>query len=127
MTDALHISGLRAYGHTGLLAEERRLGQWFEVELTLWLDLAPAAASDAIADTFDYAKASTSVQHLIQNQSFQLIETLAAAIAQLLLSDRRLQQVRVQLTKLAPPIANFTGSVTVDITRSQERRALEQQ
>ncbi len=40
MTDALHLRGLRAYGYTGLLPEEQRLGQWFEVELTLWLDLA---------------------------------------------------------------------------------------
>ncbi|NJL00381.1 MAG: dihydroneopterin aldolase [Spirulinaceae cyanobacterium RM2_2_10] len=116
--DLLHVRQIRAYGYTGLLPEERRLGQWFEVDLSLWLDLAPAAASDVIAETFDYVQAVTAVQELIQTQSFQLIETLAEAIAQLSLADPRIQQVRVQLTKLTPPIANFSGCVTVELTRS---------
>ncbi len=117
--DRLHINNIRAYGYTGLLPEEQRLGQWFEVNLTLWLDLAAAAASDAIADTCDYSQLVTAVQQLVQTQPFQLIETLAAAIAQLALAEAHLTQVRVQLTKLTPPIANFDGSITVEITRSR--------
>ncbi len=121
--DRLHINNIRAYGYTGLLPEEQRLGQWFEVNLTLWLDLAAAAASDAIADTCDYSQLVTAVQQLIQTQPFQLIETLAAAIAQLALAEAHLTQVRVQLTKLTPPIANFDGSVTVEITRSRPQNS----
>ena len=121
--DRLHINNIRAYGYTGLLPEEQRLGQWFEVNLTLWLDLAAAAASDAIADTCDYSQLVTAVQQLVQTQPFQLIETLAAAIAQLALAEAHLTQVRVQLTKLTPPIANFDGSVTVEITRSRPQNS----
>ena len=33
--DCIHISGIRAYGYTGLFPEEKALGQWFEVDLTL--------------------------------------------------------------------------------------------
>ncbi len=121
--DRLHINNIRAYGYTGLLPEEQRLGQWFEVNLTLWLDLAAAAASDAITDTCDYSQLVTAVQQLVQTQPFQLIETLAAAIAQLALAEAHLTQVRVQLTKLTPPIANFDGSITVEITRSRPQNS----
>jgi len=37
--------------------EEQVLGQWFEVDVTLWVELAPAGKSDAIEDTLDYRSA----------------------------------------------------------------------
>ena len=56
--DSIQVSGIRAYGYVGYLPEERVLGQWFEVDLTLWVDLAIAGKSDDIADTLDYREAS---------------------------------------------------------------------
>ncbi len=35
--DCIHVTGIRAYGYTGYLPEEQSLGQWFEVDLKLWL------------------------------------------------------------------------------------------
>ena len=49
--DAIQVRSIRAYGYTGLLLEEQTLGQWFEVDLTLWVNLAPAAQSDQIDDS----------------------------------------------------------------------------
>ncbi|MGB3691174.1 MAG: dihydroneopterin aldolase, partial [Spirulinaceae cyanobacterium] len=37
--DRIKVSQIRCYGYTGYLQEEKVLGQWFEVDLTLWLDL----------------------------------------------------------------------------------------
>ena len=42
--DLIRISGIRHYGYTGFFAEEQVLGQWFEVNLSLWLDLATTEA-----------------------------------------------------------------------------------
>ncbi|HEY9734659.1 MAG TPA: dihydroneopterin aldolase, partial [Trichocoleus sp.] len=50
-TDHIHVTGIRAYGYIGALPEENVLGQWFEVDLTLWLDLAPAGESDDLTQT----------------------------------------------------------------------------
>jgi dihydroneopterin aldolase len=116
--DCLHIQGIRAYGYTGFLPEEQRLGQWFEVSLSLWLDLSIAAESDRLPDTYDYSNVVQSIQSLIQTAKFALIEKLAEAIAQLVLSGGQVEQVRVQLVKLAPPIPNFDGRIVIDITRS---------
>ncbi|HEY9813013.1 MAG TPA: dihydroneopterin aldolase, partial [Candidatus Sericytochromatia bacterium] len=52
--DCIHLTKIRCYGYTGFLPEEQILGQWFEVDLSLWLDLSQAGKSDAIADTLDY-------------------------------------------------------------------------
>lgn len=117
--DSIQVSGIRCYGYTGYLPEEQVLGQWFEVDLTMWLDLTAAGKSDALADTFDYRNAITTVQNLVKNSKFALIERLAEVIASDILQQPLVQKVQVRLTKLAPPIPDFTGKITVDILREK--------
>ncbi len=116
--DQLHINALRCYGYTGYLPEETRLGQWFEVSLTLWLDLAAASQSDRLDDTADYRQVIEAVRGVVEQEVFKTVERLAGAIAQTLLDLKVCQQVQVRLTKLSPPIPNFSGSITVELTRS---------
>jgi dihydroneopterin aldolase len=117
-SDCIHINGLRAYGYTGALPEEQVLGQWFEVSFTVWLDLSKAGQSDRLDDTYDYRTALTAIQQLIQTSRFNLIERLAEAIADVILtSSSLLHQVQVRVTKLAPPIPGFAGSISVEIIR----------
>ncbi len=115
--DSIQVTGIRAYGYTGYLPEEQVLGQWFEVDLTLWLDLAPAATSDDIVDTFDYREAISLVKTLIKNSKYALVEKLVEAIAAKILSLNKVTQVRVQLSKPAAPIPDFGGKITLDIIR----------
>ncbi|MBD1875446.1 dihydroneopterin aldolase [Nodosilinea sp. FACHB-131] len=118
--DAIHLSNIRAYGYTGALPEENVLGQWFQADLTLYLDLAEATQSDRLADTHDYRTVINGTQQIIREAKFALIERLAGAIATLAMnSDPRLQQVTVKITKLTPPIPDYTGQVAVEITRDR--------
>lgn len=118
--DTIRINDIRAYGYTGAFAEENVLGQWFRVDLSIALDLAPAGISDALTDTYNYAEAVKDVQQLIQQMPYQLVESLASEIAKVvLLSDDRLSEITVKLTKLTPPVPNFSGNITVEITRDR--------
>lgn len=116
--DSIQLTGIRCYGYTGYLPEEQVLGQWFEVDVTLWLDLSPAGKSDAIEDTLDYRSAITLVQELVKNSKYSLIEKLADAIAQALLQQPLVEKVKVQLSKPAAPIPDFGGKITLEIVRS---------
>lgn len=116
--DCIQVTGIRCYGYVGYLPEEQVLGQWFEVDLTLWLDLAAAAASDEITDTLDYRQAISTVKHLVKTSKFALVEKLANAIADAILKLDRVEKVRVQLIKCAAPIPEFDGKIMIDITRT---------
>jgi len=116
--DSIQVSGIRAYGYVGYLPEERVLGQWFEVDLTLWVDLTAAGESDNIADTLDYREAIAIVKEQITTAKFDLVEKLVNAIANRILSLEKVNQVRVKLSKPAAPIPDFSGRITLDITRS---------
>lgn len=115
--DCIHLKGIRCYGYTGYLPEEQVLGQRFEVELTLWLDLAKSGESDALEDTIDYRNVISKVQQLVNTAKFALVEKTATAIAESILQFNLVKQVRVQLKKPAAPIPEFHGEIIIDITR----------
>lgn len=120
MSDCLHLSGIRVYGYTGFYPQERSLGQWYQVDLTLWLDVSQAGASDRLEDTYDYGTDIKVVQELIRTARFQLIEKLATAIAGAMLRSGQIEQVKVRLTKCHPPIPDFGGQVAIEITRTAD-------
>lgn len=117
--DCIQIRGIRCYGYTGYLPEEQVLGQRFEVDLTLWLDLAIAGKTDAIEDTLDYRSAIASIQHIVKTSKFALVEKLAQAIALAILEYDKVHQVKVRLTKPAAPIPDFGGEISVEIIRAK--------
>lgn len=117
--DCIQLTGIRCYGYTGYLQEEQVLGQWFEVDLTLWLDVAKAGESDEIADTLDYRGAIETVKQIVKTSKFALIEKLATAIANAMLELEYVQQVQVRLSKPAAPIPDFGGRITLEITRTR--------
>jgi dihydroneopterin aldolase len=117
--DCIYLEGIRCYGYTGFLPEEQVLGQWFEVDVTLWLDLSAAGKSDAIEDTIDYRNIISTVQHLVKTSKFALVERLATAIAQSILAVNGIAQVQVRLSKPAAPIPDFSGKITIELTRKK--------
>ncbi|MGF1486989.1 MAG: dihydroneopterin aldolase [Prochloraceae cyanobacterium] len=117
--DSIEINNIRCYGYTGFLPEEKVLGQWFEVNLTLWLDLAPACTSDELDSTLDYRNAIEIVKKNIATSKYALVERLAGAIASEILQLHLVEKVRVRLSKLAPPIPDFGGQITIDIVREK--------
>ena len=118
--DKITITGIRAYGYVGALPEETILGQWFEVDLTLWMDLSVAGKSDNLADTHNYADIIQQTQQIIQTEKFKLIERLGDAIAaQALTNDIRLTKVQVTVTKLTAPVPNFDGRVAITMVRTR--------
>lgn len=117
MTDTIRISGIEAFGFHGVLAEEKASGQSFLVDLELSLSLAEAASTDDLRQTVDYGDLAQRVHDLIVGTRYDLIESLAGAIASLILEDRRVQVVEVTVHKPGAPIAVSFGDVSVTVRR----------
>jgi 7,8-dihydroneopterin aldolase/epimerase/oxygenase len=119
MDDAIQISGIRGYGYTGFFAEEQSLGQWFEADLRISLDLARTGDDDELAYSLDYAQVVERVKHLLENSRFRTIERLATVIAETVLAFAPVRGVALRLTKVAAPIPGFDGRIAIEISRSR--------
>jgi 7,8-dihydroneopterin aldolase/epimerase/oxygenase len=119
--DAILVRGLRVVGTHGVLPEEKRRAQPFEVDLELHVDLAPAAASDRLEDTVDYAGVADAAAAVVAGpSSYDLLEALAGAVASAALAtDPRVTAVTVDLRKLQPPLALDIATVGVRVTRQR--------
>ena len=117
--DFIQLTGIRCYGYTGYLQEERFLGQWFEVDLRIGVDLARAGKSDRIEDTLDYRSVIAAVKAIISTAKFDLVEKLAETIMTTVLAFDLVQQVDLKLHKPAAPIPDFGGKITIELTRSK--------
>ena len=115
--DRILIAGLRELGVHGVLAEEQHRPQPFQVDLELLVDLGPAGASDGLADTVDYGALSDAVRTVVADEHHQLLERLAARIADVCRADARVTGVVVEVRKLQPPIAGQIDYVGVRIER----------
>src|SRR5262245_3867494 len=99
MTDIIRLTGLRGRGHHGVYPAERAQGQDFVVDVALTLDLAPAAASDDLADTIHYGELADRLMEIITGPPVALIETLADRLARACLADRRVDVVTITVHK----------------------------
>jgi dihydroneopterin aldolase len=119
VTDRIELRGLRVRGHHGVFEHERRDGQDFVVDVTVWLDLAPAAASDDLADTLDYGALAQRAAAVVAGEPCDLIEAVAGRIADDALTDARVQAVEVVLHKPQAPIPLEFADVAVVAHRSR--------
>lgn len=104
MTDRLLLRGLTFHGHHGVSEAERDVGGRYVVDLDLECDLAPAGATDDLADTVNYAAVARTVVGVGTGESFRLVEALAEAMATAVLSAFPVSAVTVRVTKTPPPV-----------------------
>jgi dihydroneopterin aldolase len=119
MADRIVLTGLRVRGHHGVFAHERRDGQDFVVDATLWLDSRPAAASDDLADTVDYGGLAERLATVVEGEPVNLIETLAARLCELCMADQRVIAAEVTVHKPQAPIEREFADVAVTARRSR--------
>lgn len=115
--DKILARGLTFMGCHGVLAEEKTSPQPFEIDLEMYLDLRPAGEQDDLRLTVDYAQVFEQVRHIVEEESYNLIEALAENIAAGLLSRFPLAGVKVTVYKPQAPVAGKFKYFGVTIER----------
>lgn len=124
MADRIELRGLIVRGNHGVFAHERSDGQDFVVDITVWMDLTAAAASDALSDTYDYGVLAQRAAAIVAGPARNLIEAVAGEIADDVLTDSRVHAVEVTVHKPHAPIPLTFADVAVVARRSRpDRRA----
>jgi dihydroneopterin aldolase len=94
----IELEGLELRGFHGALAEERKRGQTFLFDVELLAQDA-GVRTDKLGDTVDYTKVAECIREVSDGQRYNLIEALAAAVADELLERFPVARVRVRVRK----------------------------
>ncbi|MCW2277070.1 2-amino-4-hydroxy-6-hydroxymethyldihydropteridine diphosphokinase [Heliophilum fasciatum] len=119
--DRIGLYGLRFYGYHGALPEEAVLGQPFDVDAELFLDLAPAGRQDAVTATVHYGEVYARMHAMVETKRYQTIEALAEALAAAVLEDFPLvEAIRLRVEKPKAPVPGIFRAMAVEIVRYRQ-------
>ena len=118
----IQIEGLELRGFHGALAEEKKQGQPFLFDIELVAHDA-GVRSDKLQDTVDYTEVVECVRAISEGTDFNLIEALAASVADSLLERFPVSRARVRVRKpevILNASVDFTAAIA-DRTRTPPR------
>jgi 7,8-dihydroneopterin aldolase/epimerase/oxygenase len=111
----VELHGLRFHGNHGVHAQEKEQGQDFVFDVEL--DVGERGASDRIEDAVDYSAVAQAVKDVSDARSYDLLEALATAVAEELLTHFAAERVRVRVGKPAVKPGGLEGMPSVSVSR----------
>jgi dihydroneopterin aldolase len=117
--DRIAVRGLRAFGHHGVYAFERRQGQTFSCDAVLEVDTRTSAATDDLQHTVNYAELAQRLYQALSGEPVDLLETLAQRLADVCLSYELVDAVEITVHKPEADLGVPFDDVTVSIRRTR--------
>lgn len=117
MCDQIEIRDLMLRTIIGINEEERINRQDVLINIELHADLRDAGRTDSIDDAVNYRTITKRIIRMVEESSFQLVESMAHEIARICLSDSRVNRAIVRVEK--PGALRFARSVGVCVNRTQ--------
>ena len=124
VADTIILEGIRFHGFHGLTRMERQVGVRYRVDVEMAADVTAAAATDRVSDTIDYRKVHQLVIEVGRRESYHLIETLSAHLAEEILRRFPVLRVRVLVRKETPVLDGIVDAVGVQVERTRAEAAL---
>ena len=98
MEDIIYIKDLRIKTIIGIFDWERKVKQEVSIDMEFPFDCKKAAKTDSIEDTTDYKAITKAVIKFVEESSFQLQETLAENIAELVKRDFGIKSIKLRVS-----------------------------
>jgi 7,8-dihydroneopterin aldolase/epimerase/oxygenase len=116
--DKIFLRDLTIETIIGIYEWERGATQTVSIDLEMAVDVRRAARTDAIDDTLNYKAVAKRLIRLVGESRFQLVESLAEAIARVVVTEYPVPSVRVSVAK--PGAIEGSREVGVIIERTQD-------
>lgn len=120
MINIVKIKNASFYAYHGALKEERSIGGKFEVDLEMYFDFSEAAKTDNLSKTINYEEVYKSIDKVVREKKYFLIERLATLIADNMLNNyRQLDKIDVKVRKNNVPVGGIIDYVEAEVVKSR--------
>jgi len=119
--DTVMVSDLRFKTIVGCWDWERQLPQEVSIDLEMAWDMSRAAATEKLEHALNYKAVAKRVEAFVQAAQFELVETAAHAVADLVISEFKVPWIRVTFTKPYAVTGSRAVGVRVEKTAAEQR------
>jgi dihydroneopterin aldolase len=118
VTDRIHLRELKIETIVGIFDWERTTRQTVSFDFEFPGDARRAALTDRIEDTLDYKRIAKAVIPFVEQSQYQLVETLAERVAQLILREFQIEWVKLTVSKLGAVRGSRDVGITIERTQA---------
>ena len=115
--DIVQIKDLRFETIVGCWDWERQVQQQVSIDLDMAWDVANAANTDRLRDALNYKSVAQRVKAFVRESEFELVETAAVGVADMIMEEFAVPWIRVSFHK--PFAVKQTHSVGVVVERGE--------
>ena len=115
--DKIYVEDLRVKATIGIFDWEKKIKQDVSISYEIPHDNVKAAKADAIEATTDYKSITKGIISFVENNKFELVETFAEKIAEMVIKDFNINEIRLRVSK--PGALRFSKDVGVIIERNK--------
>ena len=110
---------MQFYGYHGVLPEEKKLGQIFQVDVVVYIS-EECIKNDNLENTVNYVEIYNIVKNEIENQRYNLIEFLAERIAEKIhgFYSKPITRIIVRIRKPSAPINGILDYAEVEVDKN---------
>ena len=114
--DKIYVEDLRVKATIGIFDWEKKIKQEVSISYEIPHDNKTAAAADAIEATTDYKSITKAIIAFVENNKFELVETFAERIAEMVIKDFNIAEIRLRVSS---PVLRYSKDVGVIIERNK--------
>ncbi|MBR3856071.1 MAG: dihydroneopterin aldolase [Bacteroidaceae bacterium] len=111
----IELRDIHLYAHHGVMEQERAVGAWFTIDLTLKLDDHSCAYSDSIESTVSYADVYEIICREMKIASNLLEDVCRRIMSRLFDNFASVTDISITLTKDTPPMGGDRLSAAVTL------------
>ncbi len=120
--DKIALKGMKFYAYHGFYEEERIIGAYYKLDVTVQINFAKAGQNDQLEDTLNYEQIYQICKEVMAVPS-KLLEHVVVKIETKLISyDSNIEGVNIVLDKLNPPLGGDVASSQVSIERNYQKK-----
>ena len=116
--DRIYVEDIRVKGKIGIFDWEKKIKQEISLSYEIDHDNLSASKEDKIEATTDYKTITKKIISFIEENKFELVETFAEKIAEMVIKDFDVNWIKLRVSK--PGALRFSKDVGVIIERTSE-------
>lgn len=119
----IQLEDIKIYAYHGCLPQEKAIGAWYTIRLTVMADLEQAGKTDALQHTINYADLYTIIRKRMEKRSNLLESVCYDILEEIKEYSPKIYSAEIRLSKINPPMEGNVGAATLIFSKEYKKNS----